>query len=304
MATTTKKSSVSKKTKTSAAKSTKKITKVPTKVSAKLAVKKTGTALTLTQKLFRINIAFATAQAIQAGLILWLAKPDAGLQTVTTNHLTNDTLASTAEVPVVVAATRSLFDVNLAWLVAAIFIISAIVHVLIATKYRKRFEADLAKETNKARWIEQGLVYGTTMLVVALLVGIFDISALIMVFSLTAIMHMCGLVMEHVKDKRGMVSKTLLYISVKAGLVPWAVLAIYLIGSSKYSDGASTPAYVYYVVASMFVLVGGFAVNMYLQKEKRGKWADYMYGEKVYMVLGFVSSAALAWQVYAGALRG
>jgi hypothetical protein len=31
---------------------------------------------------------------------------------------------------------------------------------------------------------------------------------------------------------------------------------------------------------------------------------DYLYGEKVYIVLSLTAKSALAWQVYAGALAG
>jgi hypothetical protein len=42
---------------------------------------------------------------------------------------------------------------------------------------------------------------------------------------------------------------------------------------------------------------------MILQYKKKGKWADYLYGEKAYMVLSLVAKSALAWQVFAGTLR-
>jgi hypothetical protein len=46
-----------------------------------------------------------------------------------------------------------------------------------------------------------------------------------------------------------------------------------------------------------------FAINMWLQYRKKGKWADYLYGERMYIVLSLVSKSALAWQVFAGTLR-
>ena len=140
MATTTKKSTTRKKptAKTSSAKTTKKTTskkvvKAPAKVAAKPAVKSESTSapakktpgapLTKMQKLFRWNIVLAALHAIQAAAIIILSKPDLGVQSITTNHLTLDTLASTAERPVLVSATRHLFDVNLSWFIAAFFVI-------------------------------------------------------------------------------------------------------------------------------------------------------------------------------------
>jgi hypothetical protein len=33
-----------------------------------------------------------------------------------------------------------------------------------------------------------------------------------------------------------------------------------------------------------------------------GKWADYLYGERVYIVLSLGAKTLLAWQIFAGTL--
>lgn len=317
MATTTKKSSSTKKTKTTksaAVKSTKKttskkVTKSPVKASVKSApakkqdVSKVSGPLTKMQKLFRFNVVMAVLHAVQAGLVLWFAKPDLGLQTITTNYLTVDTLASTAEKPVLVAATRSLFDVNLAWLVAGFFILSAIAHLCIATWYRSRYEADLQKGINKARWIEYSLSASTMMVAIALLAGVFDLGALVMMFALTAVMNLCGLVMEIVNQGRSKVDWSSYIVGCIAGIAPWIVYTFYIVGSSKYGEGGGPPTFVYFILVSIFLFFNSFAVNMLLQYRKKGKWADYLYGERAYMILSLVAKSVLAWQVFAGALR-
>jgi hypothetical protein len=45
-----------------------------------------------------------------------------------------------------------------------------------------------------------------------------------------------------------------------------------------------------------------FAINMVLQYKKVGPWKDYLFGEKVYIVLSLLAKTALAWQIYAGTL--
>lgn len=317
MATTTKKSSSTKKTKTTkpaAVKSTKKttskkVTTRPSKVATKpaqvkkQAVAKTKAPLTKIQKLFRFNVVMAALHALQAGLVLWLAKPDMGIQTITTNYLTIDTLASTSEKPVLVAATRSIFDVNLAWLVAGFFILSALAHLSIATWYRKRYESDLAKGINKARWIEYSLSASTMMVAIALLAGVFDLGALVMMFALTAVMNLCGLVMELVNQGRNKFDWSSYIVGCIAGIAPWIVYTFYIVGSSKYGEGGGPPTFVYFILVSIFLFFNSFAINMLLQYRKKGKWADYLYGEKVYMILSLVAKSALAWQVFAGTLR-
>jgi hypothetical protein len=52
----------------------------------------------------------------------------------------------------------------------------------------------------------------------------------------------------------------------------------------------------------MFIAFNTFAVNQALQYRKVGKWADYMFGERVYITLSFAAKSWLAWQVFAGAI--
>ena len=68
-------------------------------------------------------------------------------------------------------------------------------------------------------------------------------------------------------------------------------------------DGGGPPDFVYYIFISMGVFFNIFAVNMVLQYKKVGKWADYLYGERMYVILSLVAKSALAWQVFAGTLR-
>jgi heliorhodopsin len=46
-----------------------------------------------------------------------------------------------------------------------------------------------------------------------------------------------------------------------------------------------------------------FALNMVLQYRRVGRWRDYLYGERMYMLLSLGAKSALAWQVFAGTLR-
>jgi hypothetical protein len=41
---------------------------------------------------------------------------------------------------------------------------------------------------------------------------------------------------------------------------------------------------------------------MYLQYKKVGRWKDYLFGERMYIVLSLVAKTVLAWQIFAGTL--
>ena len=58
------------------------------------------------------------------------------------------------------------------------------------------------------------------------------------------------------------------------------------------------------IFVTLLLLFNSFAVNMWLQYRRRGRWADPLFAEKAYLVLSLLAKSALAWQVYAGALAG
>ena len=46
-----------------------------------------------------------------------------------------------------------------------------------------------------------------------------------------------------------------------------------------------------------------WTINIVLQYRKVGKWSDYLYGERAYILLNLFAKTALAWQVFAETLR-
>ena len=86
-----------------------------------------------------------------------------------------------------------------------------------------------------------------------------------------------------------------------AGAVPWVAIAVYLLSPGSTSD-ASAPGFVYAIFVSLFVFFNVFALNQWLQYRAVGRWRDYLFGERVYIVLSLTAKSALAWQVFAGAL--
>ena len=47
-----------------------------------------------------------------------------------------------------------------------------------------------------------------------------------------------------------------------------------------------------------------FALNQWLQYRAIGRRRDYLFGERVYILLSLTAKSALAWQVFAGTLAG
>jgi hypothetical protein len=123
-----------------------------------------------------------------------------------------------------------------------------------------------------------------------------------MIFVLDAIMNLLGLAMEIVNQGQKKVDWFTFILGCLAGIVPWVVFAIYVYGAQQYGGG-NIPTFVYWIYVSIFIFFNSFAINMVLQYKKIGPWQDYLYGEKVYIILSLVAKSLLAWQVFAGTLR-
>lgn len=198
-------------------------------------------------------------------------------------------------------ATKILFNISLPMLIAIFFFLSAGAHLIIATIYRKTYERELSSGINRARWGEYALSASTMMVAIALLVGVYDFMSLFMIFALTAIMNLMGLVMEVHNQTTKETNWLSFLIGTVAGLIPWLVIAFYFWLASD--SGSKPPTFVYWIFVSIFIFFSCFAVNMILQYKKIGPWKDYIYGERAYIVLSLVAKTLLAWQVFAGTLR-
>ena len=88
-----------------------------------------------------------------------------------------------------------------------------------------------------------------------------------------------------------------------AGLIPWVGIVIY-VWAPGIPGGVSPPGFVYGIMASLFVLFNCFSINMILQYKQVGPWRDYLFGEKVYIILSLTAKALLAWQVFFPTLIG
>jgi hypothetical protein len=225
-----------------------------------------------------------------------------GSQTVpiTAQYLANDALASEAAGHQVLAlATRHLADVPLSWVAAKALVIFAIVYLIAATVWRSKYEAWLDRGVNKLRWVGLGAGGGALAVTGAVLSGVSDIVYLALIFGAVFVAAMAGLAAELLGPDRRM-RRLLVGSGLVAGILPWGVVIASLVGVCLY-DG-TLPTYLYYVYGSTFLLTVAVCMAGVFRLEQRGKWADTIYAERMFMILGFLAATVLAWQIFAGAL--
>jgi hypothetical protein len=199
--------------------------------------------------------------------------------------------------------TNVLVNVPFGILVAVFLFISAAAHFSIASPgVFGWYVNNLKKGINYARWYEYAFSASLMIVLIAMLCGVYDLGALIMAFALTGVMNLCGLVMEVHNQTTTKTNWTSYIVGCIAGIAPWVAIAIYFFGSlAQAKEGV--PGFVYVILPMLFVFFFCFAVNMVLQYKKVGPWRDYLFGERVYILLSLVAKSALAWQVFGGTLR-
>lgn len=67
-------------------------------------------------------------------------------------------------------------------------------------------------------------------------------------------------------------------------------------------SGEGPPGFVYGILVSIFILFNCFALNQWLQYRANGRRADFLFGERINIVLSLVAKTALVWQAYANVL--
>jgi len=258
--------------------------------------KKTTGKTSVTSGMRKLNVIMSVLYFGQGMALLLLS--NAKTFPVSTSFLNVDQLASQSGETVLAPASQVIFDVRYSYLLAALLFVAALTHLLVASAYRKQYEADIQNGANRARWIEASIGSGLILTIVASLVGVYDLASLIMIWSLTLVLNLLALVVE-----RYNVRQRLAYVvGLIAGATPWLVTGIYLWHAHLYGAG-QIPVFVYYVYGSMLVVFAGFSLMLLMQYQKRGRWTDYVYGERAFIVVGFIAKTALVWQVFAGALR-
>jgi hypothetical protein len=198
------------------------------------------------------------------------------------------------------AELTTLFNVQLGWGVFAFVAISAAALLIIASpRVFDWYKSNLLQDRNYGRWIEYFFSSSLMIVLISMITGVSDVGALLAIFGVNASMILFGLLMEKYETP-GKPSWLSFWFGTFAGIIPWVVVAIYVLTPGV--DGPTPPGFVYGIVISLFLFFNVFAINMWLQYHKVGKWADYLFGEKAYIILSLTAKSLLAWWVFSAVL--
>ena len=200
-----------------------------------------------------------------------------------------------------VTSPEKLGEVPFAIFVSFFLFMSALAHFIITMpRANSVYNRDLKKGINKFRWHEYSISSSLMIILIAMLLGVYDIGALIVIFILNASMNWFGLLMEEINQYTEKTRWSPFVFGCFAGIGPWIVIFLHALGNA---DPAEVPWFVYAILGTYFVFFNLFPINMVLQYKKVGKWKDYLYGERGYIVLSLVAKSVLAWLVFFGVMQ-
>jgi hypothetical protein len=184
-------------------------------------------------------------------------------------------------------------------ILASFLLISAIAHFTIAFLKNKSYNENLKKGMNPYRWFEYFFSSSIMLVIIATFVGVWDLWSLVMIFVLNAVTMLCGYLMEKINYYTKETDWSAYLVGCLSGFVPWIVLAAYFIAALG-STETNPPTFVYAILAIYFIMFNTFSINMVFQYKGVGKWKDYLYGERVYIILSLIAKTALAWLTFVG----
>lgn len=192
-------------------------------------------------------------------------------------------------------------EVRFGTAVALFLLISAVAHFYLATVGYKRYVRNLERKMNPVRFYEYALSSSLMIVLIGMLTGIWDFGSIVLMFGINAMMNLFGIMMEYHNQHTDRTDWTAFIYGSIAGIIPWVVIFVYFYSAVNSSD-AKPPTFVYAIIPTIFVFFNSFAINMLLQYKKVGPWKNYIFGERVYIILSLVAKTALAWQIFAGTL--
>ena len=195
-----------------------------------------------------------------------------------------------------------LYELRFGPAVAAFLLISAVAHGYLATIGFQRYGEHLRRGMNPVRFYEYALSSSLMIVLIGMLTGLWDLGTILLIFTLNATMNLFGIMMEVHNQYTKRTDWTAFVYGCVAGIVPWIVIMLYFVGAVTSGGDEGPPAFVYVIIPTLFVFFNIFAVNMVLQYRRVGKWADYLYGERVYIWLSLAAKSVLCWLIFAGTL--
>lgn len=251
--------------------------------------------------LVSLNKWFGLVYVVQAVSLLFFSATK--LFPIQAHYVTNDAFASAdANHGVVATAVRNLFDINLAYVVVLFLLIFAAAHGCVAYVATKQYAAGIRRGRNRFRWVLLATSGSLVLLAVALLAGVYSLATLILIVCILAIASILGGMAEAYGRQDAKLSLLLGKLMGIGAVVPLLVIGFALFATSAFGD-VSVAAWTYVAFVLFVLYVMGMGCLLHLQHQGKGRWADAVSVERLYLIGTLGLNTALAWAIFASALH-
>jgi hypothetical protein len=167
----------------------------------------------------------------------------------------------------------------------------------------KSYITKLEQRMNPYRWLEYSFTASLIVSIVGLLTGVFDIFLQISLFVLCAGMMIYAYMFEQLNVRRQYgepVNWVPFWSGLFLGSLPWAIIfSYYLSAVHDYQGWTSIWSS---VVFSIFLTYALSMLNMFFTVKNWTFWKDYVFSEKIFLLLSVTAKTLLLWQIYFGRL--
>ncbi len=194
------------------------------------------------------------------------------------------------------------YEAIIAYWVASFSLLSAVFHYLtVLPGVFEVYKGQLDRGINIFRWVEYALSSTIMILIIMLLSGLTNLSALIGVAGANIGMILFGWLSEvQNPPDRDRTDWTPFIMGCIVGAFPWIAVygSIFLNLSQIGADLSEVPDFVWFIIVTQFLLFQSFAFNHALQYAE-GVYPNYLFGERIYIWLSLISKSLLAWSIWA-----
>ena len=119
---------------------------------------------------------------VQTGILLFFGKSD--YLPVTASFLTKDPLLSNSGKVVMTSATRTVFNVNILYILSLLLIFMAVYYLVIGNFLQAKYLNSITSKLSKYKWVNIGVSTTLVMIILCMLLGVFDLGSIVMIMAL------------------------------------------------------------------------------------------------------------------------
>ena len=186
---------------------------------------------------------------------------------------------------------KVLFSVNLASTTALYVGLEAAGLALLASVGFDRYSTQIRRRAGSLRWLAMGIPAVIMYLLIAMIAGVTDLAALLMLTSSMVACFALGSAAEANVRTTGSLSWTLFGFGCFAGGMPWLVIVLYAAMA-----GGAYPSFLVALVALQMVATLAFPLNLAITNSRFG-WSA-LTGEVIFVLISLMAKTLLAWMVF------